>query len=93
MNCKPGQMAMVVRGEPKENLGRVVRVLERVGNPSELIHGCVLWFYEGDLSMGDGTRAEAVADDCLRPLKDPGDDARDETLSWLDVPSKQGEPA
>lgn len=91
MNCRPNQMAMVVRGEPRENLGRVVKVLERVGNPFELLLGYVLWTYEGELSMGDGTRAEAVADDCLRPLKDPGEDARDETLSWLDIPTQQGE--
>lgn len=87
MNCKPGQMAMVVRGEPKENLGRVVRVLERVGNPFELLFGYVLWTYEGELSMPDGTRAEAVADDCLRPLRD---DFEPEAID-TDVPTQQGE--
>ena len=27
-------------------------------------------------------------DSQLRPIRDPGDDARDETLEWLPVPSR-----
>ena len=28
-------------------------------------------------------------DRSLRPIRDPGDDAQDETLQWLDAPSKE----
>ena len=30
-------------------------------------------------------------DRCLRPIRDPGEDATDETLQWLDAPTQQGE--
>ncbi len=89
LTCKPGDMAIVVRGEPEINLGRVVRVLELSQNPIDIFFGYALWTYEGELSMGDGTRAEAVADNCLRPLRDT--DGQDETLTWRDVPT--GVPA
>jgi hypothetical protein len=32
-------------------------------------------------------------DSILRPIRDPGDDAQDETLSWLPVPSTEKEAA
>lgn len=34
-----------------------------------------------------------IYDEYLRPIRDPGDDARDETLEWLTVPNKQTEAA
>jgi hypothetical protein len=89
LNCKPGQMAMVVRGEPAVNLGRVVRVLELSRGPTELLLGLNLWLYEGYLSMGAGIRADAVSDLCLRPLRD---DFEPESID-TDIPVKQGETA
>ena len=45
----------------------------------------------------DGTYRQATyavcPDNKMRPIRDPGEDARDETLSWIDTPVKQGEPA
>lgn len=40
----------------------------------------------------NGTALEIglVADSNLRPIRDPGDDAQDETLSWLPMPSREG---
>lgn len=35
------------------------------------------------------TRWVTCADKYLRPIRDPGDDARDETLEWLPVPVKE----
>lgn len=32
-------------------------------------------------------------DTILLPIRDPGEDARDQTLDWLPVPSKEGETA
>lgn len=31
----------------------------------------------------------AVYDGALRPIRDPGDDAQDETLQWLQVPATE----
>lgn len=34
-----------------------------------------------------------IGDDYLRPIRDPGEDARDETLDWLPVPTAIKETA
>lgn len=39
------------------------------------------------------TKWVACRDSMLRPIRDPGDDAQDETLEWLPVPSKATETA
>lgn len=54
------------------------------------------WWIEGASAL-TAMRADEVihvatgfaADHALRPIRDPGDDARDETLEWLDVPHKE----
>jgi len=71
LNCKPGDMAIVVRGQPDINHGRVVRVVAR--QPENLFSHLFkinFWLYEGELIGRDGTRSEAVDDACLRPLRD-----------------------
>lgn len=83
LNCKPGDLAIVVSGRPVENLGRVIRVIE-----IKPIAYLMAWSFEGDLLDVD-----MVDDSCLKPLRDPGDDARDETLMWLPVPSTTKEAA
>ena len=40
-----------------------------------------------------GSRHWLHSDARLRPIRDPGDDAKDETLSWLPVPSTEKEAA
>jgi hypothetical protein len=42
---------------------------------------------------GDICRTVAIADGCLVPLRDPGEDATDQTLSWLPIPGKVKETA
>lgn len=83
MNCKPGDMAMVVSGEPSINLGRVIRVT-RIA-PVSLLLGLVCWEYEGELIGLWGIPILSCADDCLRPLRDQ--DGPDESLSWVTVPA------
>ena len=39
------------------------------------------------------TRSAAMWDSRLKPWRDPGDDAKDETLSWLPVPTREKEHA
>lgn len=84
MNCKPGDLAVIVSGRPVANIGKVVQV---ISFKFELM-GCHIWKVEGSIeSVG-------VADDCLRPLRNPGDDAVDESKAWLPpVPLTAIEPS
>jgi len=92
MNCKPGDLAVIVKTAPEGEflLGRVVHVL-RLWSANE-------WEVVLDRPITNPINGEyglhgVAPDECLRPIRDPGDDATDETLTWLDVPSKQGETA
>jgi len=69
MNCKPGDLAIVVGPVDDEKwLGKILRVLHLHQNP-ELgpcwLTDCDKWNF---------------TDASLRPIRDPGDDAVDETL-------------
>ena len=48
------------------------------------------YVWETDTYVRDwgGFYKKEAFDKNLRPIRDPGDDAQDETLKWLDVPSK-----
>lgn len=52
-----------------------------------------VWLVEAQggplLWVGDAVMRRAFSDACLRPIRDPGDDARDETLDWLPVQAKE----
>lgn len=81
MNCKPGDLAVIVSSQrgPKP-IGSIVRILLR--GPDWLGHAT--WLTTGARDGSDWHR------DCvLRPIRDPGDDAQDESLSWLPVPSRE----
>jgi hypothetical protein len=90
MNCKPGDLAVVVRAGPltQDFLGRLVTV-KRPG-PDLFVDGIVYasWEYEPELRNSVGV-VQAIEDACLRPIRDPGDDARDQTLNWLPAPTKE----
>lgn len=96
---KPGGMA-IIKGNtniPQLN-GRIVKtvrvesgdmwLVDPVQAVSNLPAGVV--FSDGKTSRG-GERGDvtAIADRCLQPLSDPGDDAVDETLLWLPSPHKE----
>ncbi len=52
----------------------------------------VEWASEMSYPTGIGdrlTKFGVMPDHALRPIRDPGDDATDETLQWLPVPSKE----
>lgn len=107
MNCKPGDLARVV-GLPKQlQLGnnRIVRLKNL---PPVEIEGLPCWELEDtlqfnlvgkihthkdDFRYGDPVCLDAVPDQYLRPIRDPGDDAKDETLQWLPVPSTEKDAA
>ncbi|MFN4121285.1 hypothetical protein [Acidovorax sp.] len=84
MNCKPGDLAVIFRGAAfSKYIGAVVRVVETDGQ---------FWSTEKSLD-GNEKYPILVPDSCLRPIRDPGDDAQDETLQWLPEPSTVKEAA
>lgn len=95
MNCKPGDLAVIVSCQDSfwaKDIGRLVTVVRAWGDG-------VSWLIKPIDGRGfvtaDGRRVEMAGDydSNLRPIHDPGEDARDETLEWLPVPAKQTEPA
>lgn len=105
MNCKPGDLAVVVRGQMSAGrIVRCIRVLQRgeivasTGGTDCRVNGDSEWLIEGSVyrrTLPDNTlRSISVADDeWLKPIRDPGEDATDETLTWLPVPSRERETA
>jgi hypothetical protein len=88
MNCKPGDLAIVSGKETLPHLrGRIVTVA-RCGN----LYGIPHWQTEPKFIDRDGVEVW-FADEDLRPIRDPGDDATDETLLWLPSPSREKEEA
>ena len=84
MNCRPGDLAIIVRVECASEqwfIGRIVRCVaafQRLGG--------TCWTIETPLYGPDGTKYTAAFDRSLKPLRDPGDDARDESFSWCPAP-------
>lgn len=102
MNCRPGDLAVIVKSFCGQE-GRLVVVHYFV--PTATFEGgytlSECWTckgvgtplkgetYSGHFYPGFGV----LADFQLRPIRDPGDDATDETLAWLPVPHKETESA
>ena len=87
LNCKPGDLAVIVRSDAG-NEGRIVRCIRFVGK----VPGWVdddRWEIDQVLKGHLGGKSKTVRDSRIRPLRDPGEDARDESLSWLPVPSRE----
>jgi hypothetical protein len=97
MNCKPGDLAVFVRSDAG-NEGRIIECV-RLATRTELIRGGFItrfgpvWVTREPLIATSGIYLPFAIDAYLRPIRDPGDDAQDETLQWLPVPSKEGTPA
>jgi hypothetical protein len=101
MNCKPGDLAYVTSGARTAGLdGRFVIV----GEPNPIgrvtvdgvifecpTHGFTCTAADGGTLptlLSGHVKRRPIAAAILRPIRDPGDDAQDETLQWLPVPSK-----
>jgi hypothetical protein len=87
MNCKPGDLAIVVRcPDEAYEIGKIVTCLRRedfLGVPAWRIDPPLRTVTKGDW-MVEGSWIE---DACLRPIRDnPG---KDETLDWCPVPTKE----
>jgi hypothetical protein len=85
MNCKPGDLAIIVRSR---YVGRIVVVKTLEPNYQFWEFSADSWRTEPILRDLLG-REVPCPDSYLRPIIDPGEDAQDETLSWLDVPSAE----
>ena len=88
MNCKPGDLAVIVRARVSANLGRIIRVTSfdpysRFVDRPGVSGG---WRYEGAelISSEFGLRCLRVPDDVLRPIRDT--DGDDESFSWAGKP-------
>ncbi len=84
MNCKPGDLAIVVAAPAiaKRAIGSIVRCVE-------LFDG----FGTGPMWTVEPPAAGhywGIKDRWLRPIRDPGDDAVDEVLQLVGAPSKEG---
>ena len=93
MNCKQGDIAIIVKSH-SGNEGKIVRCLRLIGNkdwrrPDGQIASMLTWETDVSLSTRSGRRINAVPDEVLRPICDPGEDATDETFTWLSLPQKE----
>ena len=91
MNCKPGDLALVVKGR---NRGKVVTCLRLLKGGTELEHGVTrddeaVWELDRELSWPEGAAA-AICDRGLMPIRPlPGEPVEDIT----ERPIKRGASA
>jgi hypothetical protein len=93
MNCEKDDIAVMVHSEFPENVGTMYRILQLdrwAGGDwkCELLTSAMT--QEGPANPGEIVWA---LDADLRPIRNSGEDAKDETLQWKEVPAKQKEPA
>ena len=109
LNCRPGDLAIVLPPRTANHCnatGRLVTVVRRTNPPIDREDGqgfqCDVceWVirFQRPIAISTGighveSTAWCMHDHRLQPLRDPGEDARDESLSWLPVPSASKEVA
>ena len=89
MNCKPGDLALVVKGI---NRGKLVTCLRILNGGTELEHGIVrkdkaVWEIDRALSWPEGLAA-AVCDEAIMPIRPPASDESD--TADQDLPAECG---
>jgi hypothetical protein len=101
MNCKPGDFAYIYRTDG-DGLAREIGaacldrfVVVKYLRPPVATNNCLsglVWEIAEPFHVqvrGVWYKIIGIEDHCLRPIRDPGEDAQDETLQWLDVPSAE----
>lgn len=99
LNCKPGDLAVIVRSKYKENIGKCVTVLEPLGYmtqgqsfnspdgvPSSTRHSGFFWWIEAQTQIVTNlwlVRRIHCCDHQLRPIRPQSDDTPDESTAWL----------
>lgn len=80
MNCKPGDLAVVIKvkyPEDRRYVGAVLKVLSPGGpDPEQMFH---YWAVEHSKIL-------EIPDEFLKPIR--GSEGTDETLAWKKVPTK-----
>lgn len=98
MNCKPGDLAIIIRAKfTPELVGHIVRVIRpwtkydpfdsRFAWECEYPDGKMIkqaWGFPINFTF---ERTRPLADDVLRPIRD--NDGEDETLTWVGKPHKE----
>lgn len=98
MNCKPGDLAIMVRSFAG-NEGRILRCV-RLSDwpgltlPDRSVEIGPVWEVDQQMSVWGGQQHNLVLDSFLRPIRPQPDDAQDESKAWLPpVPSTTKEHA
>lgn len=86
MNCKQGDLAMVVRSWAR-NEGKIVTCIRLTPyQEHDLRDFGYVWQVDAMLRDADGNESRFIHDDQLRPLRnDPG---QDETIAWAGLPEE-----
>lgn len=90
MNCKPGDLAVMVNSccGNKGTIVTCIRISHHLGciAPGGLFEDGPIWEVDRDIKGWGGDVSRHVPDSQLRPIRDnPGED---ETLRWTDKPSE-----
>lgn len=103
MNCKSGDLARIWTPYDSPNRDRIVRCIRLLATGEEMVIGrfeflaassLVTWAVEGQIvcegpdGKGHICPGGPIPDKYLRPIRNPGEDAQDETLDWVPVPSR-----
>ena len=93
LRCKPGDLCVIVSASNPQKKNRFVTVL-----PGDVHHieGYDCWLVHSPTPMavfGGRSHLVFVPDAWMRPIRDPGEDATDQTLTWLPVPAAEEVPA
>lgn len=85
MNCKQGDIARVIANEYTIREGLADRFVTCTAPTVIPGNDLPAWFIDRAIlcRCGCGSRSVALADCILRPIRDPGDDAKDELLRPL----------
>ncbi len=93
MNCKPGDLAVTLHSSPDQK-GRFVTVVKAYSG--SFGRSSARWWvcttpspFRTEERVEKSGALVLIHDDYLRPIRDPGDDAQDETLQWLPVPQRE----
>jgi hypothetical protein len=94
MNCKPGDLAVVTQGRNRDKLAEVVSFMPAHLHHPSGITGAWPCRLRGGIASRPGEPARvldegALPDAWLRPIRDPGDGATDETLIYAGKPQRE----
>ncbi len=90
MNCQKGDLAMIVESAAG-NEGVILTCLHLWGGtlmkcPDGTTENVPIWVTNRELRAWSGQVSNRIADYQLRPIRDPGPDAVDETIQRLGTP-------